>query len=101
MAVLFVLLVSGGAFLFLRRSAPSPDESDAWFADVTDEVGLNFVHDAGDLSKYQLPQIHGSGVALFDYDGDGLLDIYMLTAGGAGSRSINRLYRNLGNGTFK
>src|SRR5262249_22551745 len=60
-----------------------------------------FVHDAGDLSRYQLPQIHGSGVALFDFDGDGLLDVYLLTAGGPGSSSINRLYRNLGGGKFQ
>lgn len=81
-----------------------PERGDAgvvWFRDVTDEVGLDFVHDAGDLSRYQLPQIHGSGVALFDFDGDGRIDIYLLNAGGAGSASINRLYKNMPDGFFK
>jgi hypothetical protein len=72
-----------------------------WFADVTSQAGISFVHDAGDLRKYHMPQIHGSGVALFDFDGDGLLDIYLLTHGGPKSTSTNRLYRNLGDGTFK
>lgn len=80
----------------------APDKSDqAWFADVTDEMKLDFVHDVGDVSKYQLPQINGSGVAIFDFDGDGRLDLYLLTYGGPESKSINRLYRNMPDGTFK
>ena len=37
----------------------------------------------------------------FDFDGDGLLDIYLLTHGGPNSRSINRLFKNMGKGVFK
>src|SRR5262249_30527237 len=49
--------------------------------------------DAGEPSeKYFLPQIIGSGVALFDFDGDGLLDIYLIHNGGPGGAK-NRLYR--------
>src|SRR6266446_124931 len=71
-----------------------------WFADVTDEVGLDFVHDAGPLGSYFLPQIMGSGAALFDFNNDGLLDIYLLQNGGpAGPR--NRLYQQLSDGRFK
>lgn len=77
------------------------DGDQAWFADVTDEMGLDFVHDAGDVSKYQLPQIVGSGVAIFDFDGDGRPDIYLLSYGGPTSKSINRLYRNMPDGKFK
>jgi hypothetical protein len=78
-----------------------PDVEPAWFEDVTDTAGLDFVHDTGDLSKFQQPQIHGSGIALFDYDGDGWLDIYLLSYGGPDSRSTNRLYKNMRDGTFK
>jgi hypothetical protein len=82
-----------------------------WFADVTDKVGLDFVHDAGPLpadrpgkakgtSDYFMPQIIGSGAALFDFDNDGLLDIYFLQNGGPqGAR--NRLYKQLPDGTFR
>jgi hypothetical protein len=71
-----------------------------WFADMTDEMGLDFIHDAGPLGSYFLPQIMGSGAALFDFNNDGLLDIYLLQNGGpAGAR--NRLYQQLPDGRFK
>ena len=72
-----------------------------WFEDVTDSAGLDFVHDAGPVGDYFFPQIMGSGAALFDFDGDGLLDIYLLTNGGPQSTSTNRLYRNLGGAKFQ
>jgi hypothetical protein len=103
-AVLVLLLVGAAAFLWRPLSGDPLDaetDDEAWFADVTEESGVQFVHDAGELPKFQLPQIHGSGVALFDFDGDGLLDIYLLTHGGPNSKSINRLYKNLGSGAFK
>jgi hypothetical protein len=66
------------------ESLPAP-----WF----ESVGLDFIHDAGAPSNaYFLPQIIGSGAALFDYDGDGLLDIYLVQNAGPGSKSTNRLF---------
>ena len=69
--------------------------------DVTDKSGMDFVHDSGPLDDYFTPQIHGSGIALFDFDGDGRLDIYLLNNGGPNSRSTNRLFKNMPDGTFK
>jgi hypothetical protein len=104
-SVLLLSALAGGAVLLWLRPAGSPDagaaDTEPWFEDVTCKVGVHFVHDAGDLSKYQQPQIHGSGVALFDFDGDGRLDIYLLTFGGPDSRSTNRLYKNMPDGTFQ
>jgi enediyne biosynthesis protein E4 len=93
---------------------PSADGSagEPWFADVTDEVGLDFVHDSGPpplapeykqrgvWGGYFLPQIIGSGVALFDFNNDGLLDIYLLQNGGP-EGAKNRLFQQLPNGHFK
>src|SRR6476661_7416952 len=62
-----------------------PESGPAWFEDVTDKVGLNFVHDAGPTGGYSLPQVMGSGAAFLDYDGDGRLDIYLLQNGGPDS----------------
>jgi hypothetical protein len=63
----------------------------AWFEDVTDQLGLDFVHDPGPIEGFLMPQMVGSGAALFDADGDGKLDIYLLNNGGPnGAR--NRLY---------
>src|SRR5262245_40453455 len=94
------ILLLGGVLLLVRKPDTAADE-ETWFADVTEEMGLDFVHDAGDVTTYQLPQINGSGVALFDYDGDDRLDLYLLNAGGPGSSATNRLYKNLPNGTFQ
>jgi enediyne biosynthesis protein E4 len=72
-----------------------------WFRDWTAEKGLHFQHDAGPPpQQYFMPQMIGSGAALFDFDGDGRLDIYLLQNGGPkGSR--NRLYQQQDDGRFK
>jgi hypothetical protein len=63
-------------------------------------VGLAFVHDAGPLGDYFMPQIMGSGLALIDVDGDGLLDVYLLHHGGPAGKK-NQLFKQLPDGTFK
>ncbi|HKB36487.1 MAG TPA: VCBS repeat-containing protein, partial [Gemmataceae bacterium] len=88
---------------------PSPDDVEPveiekpdgppWFVDVTQEVGLDFVHDAGSQQRYDMPQILGSGAALFDCDGDGLLDIYLVNNGGP-KGAKNRLFRQQPDGKF-
>jgi hypothetical protein len=101
--LVFLVLVAGVVFIlkpFGGGVAPAVEEK-PWFIDVTDEVGLHFTHDVGDVGKWDLPQINGSGVAVFDFDGDGRLDLYFLNFGGPGSQSINRLYKNMPDGTFK
>src|SRR5438552_759995 len=96
-ALLGLLLLLGylGSGCDRSGSTVPPQEPDlpVWFADRTQESGLNFVHDAGPVGSYFLPQIMGSGAALFDFDGDGRLDIYLVQNGGPNSRSTNRLFR--------
>jgi hypothetical protein len=100
-----VLLFLGGgitALILLQPSpAPPPPAGAEWFKDVTDEWGLTFIHDAGKLDDYWMPRINGSGVAIFDCDGDDKLDVYFLNFGGSDSKSVNRLFRNLGGGKFQ
>ena len=71
------------------------------FRDVTREAGIAFVHQAAPEKKYIMESMSG-GVALLDFDNDGLLDIYLtnsLTVETAHDPSAARsvLYRNLGN----
>jgi hypothetical protein len=72
-----------------------------WFQDVAADTGLDFVHDPGPIdNRYFMPQIVGSGAALFDFDGDGLLDIYLINNGGPKGRA-NVLYQQVASGKFR
>src|SRR5690349_15364096 len=87
------LLLAGLLFVGCRKDVPTNPADDQslespFFEDVTAQRGLNFVHDAGPRN-YFMPQIVGSGVALFDYDQDGRLDIYLLHNAGPKSSSTN------------
>ena len=75
------------------------------FVEVAAESGLAFRHFNGAEGKYRLVETMGSGAALFDYDGDGNLDIFVANGCrlpvnehsiGAGGK----LFRNRGDGTF-
>ena len=83
---------------------PSKTENKAagpvWFEEVTAQSGLNFTHDAGTLGRFFMPETVGSGAALFDYDNDGRLDIYLIQNGGPKSASVNRLFHQGADGKF-
>lgn len=80
------------------------------FTDVASKWNVSFKHNACiNMEKRYFPETLGSGVAVFDYDGDGFEDLYFVNFNFVGpedkrrdSKSIqNVLYRNLGNGTFE
>jgi hypothetical protein len=106
LVLLIAVLVLGVLSLFWIPSRPQPDpqaqrtSGPAWFADVSDDFKLNFVHDAGPVGNYFMPQQVGSGAACFDFDNDGLLDLLLLQNGGSESTSTNRLYRQHPAGEF-
>ena len=56
------------------------------FHEVAAEAGVSFRLDNGSRGKRGLPEIMGGGVALFDADGDGRLDIYLCNGGPISSR---------------
>ena len=47
--------------------------------DVTDRTGITFRHSDGSSGKRYIVESVASGLATFDYDGDGLIDIYFLS----------------------
>ncbi len=56
------------------------------------ETGLHFVHNPSAKGQFALPEIIGSGAALFDYDGDGDLDAFLVQ--GSAEGGSHRLFRN-------
>jgi hypothetical protein len=80
-------------------------QSTAPFSDVTSQSGLDFVHVNGAEGGLLLPEVIGSGGALFDYDNDGDLDVFAVQGSrlsGPGTRAPgpdgelfgSRLFRN-------
>src|ERR1044072_3043765 len=48
------------------------------FKETAEQVGLKFQHYNGMTGKFYLPEITGSGGALFDFDNDGDLDVFLV-----------------------
>lgn len=76
-----------------------------WFPLAAQELemgpSLDFLHVAGTPEKRYIVETMGSGVALFDYDEDGDLDIYLVNAGTLEDAGYpNRLFRNEGEWRF-
>ncbi len=105
-----IAILSGVTILGLAPEGPLPGK----FEDITQAAGVRFLHKASPTSKKYLPETMGSGVALFDYDNDGLLDLYLVngaliddpTPAGTipqknGPQYSNRLYHQKKDGTFE
>lgn len=86
------------------RSKPSGLPWPSRFISVAKQAGLKapVVYGQPDRVDYIVESM-GSGLAFFDYDNDGWIDILVLSGtrfGGAPEGATNRLYRNNRNGTF-
>jgi len=107
--------LSGWLFAtFLVVPLSSEAQSPLRFTDVTTSAGIDFVHTIGDDTMSNIVESSGVGCALFDADGDGDLDVYLvsgmhlpgLSDPAAADRETlqrasDRLYRNRGNGSFE
>jgi hypothetical protein len=95
-------------------AAPSSGATPGLFVDITQKSGVNFRYQASHTSKKYLIETMGPGVALFDYDNDGRLDIFLVNGAPlddptplgtipkkSGSMSWNRLYHQKADGTFE
>jgi enediyne biosynthesis protein E4 len=92
-----------------RPSSQPQNATDAGpirFEEIAAKAGLNYITATASTENKNQPQTMVGGVALFDYDGDGYLDVYLV--GGASIPSLikdspvywNRLFHNNRDGTF-
>jgi len=111
---LLLLLFTIPAFSQQPKPSQSGSPIPGKFTDITASAGVHFKHMASHTSRKYLIETMGSGVALFDYDNDGRLDIFVVNGapltdpmpkGGipqkSGAGSWNRLYHQKSDGTFE
>lgn len=92
-----------------RRAAPVVDLPPVTFRDVTEESGIDFVHECGAYGDKLLPETMGGGCAVLDYDGDGDSDLLLVNSSrwpfdprpAAETAATMALYQNDGQGNFR
>jgi hypothetical protein len=111
---LVILLFSPAALAQTPPTQPeSPASSPIRFEDATASSGINFTHSIGAEKLGSLLEGTGAGCVWFDYNNDGLPDLFVLSGRPLGDdmhpyplknppavAPHNHLYRNNGDGTF-
>ena len=98
-------VVSAATIVAACAATVATQQPSILFRDITAEAGVAFQHHAAPEKKYIVESMSG-GVALFDFDNDGLIDIYFvdsLTVDTAKDHKAARsaLYKNRGKGQFE
>ena len=112
--VCFAAVLGAALFLAFRALVPerargpiSPGETSGpiTFRDVTPETGITYRHTDGSSGRRYIIEAMSAGLALFDYNGDGYIDVYFLSGAPLLGSDVdvpptNTLYRNEGNWKF-
>lgn len=97
-------ILLGVALLAGQARAQELVRSPIRLTDMTSRCGVTFRHTDGGTGERYIIESVVAGLALFDYNGDGYLDIYFLNGAPRGATELERprnaLYRNNGDWTF-
>ncbi|MHC5185038.1 MAG: CRTAC1 family protein [Planctomycetota bacterium] len=102
---LMPLFIATTLLIAMRMVSAGDSKAPIILKDVTDETGISFRHVDGSSGNLYIMETVSAGLALFDYDNDGDIDIYFLNGAalkGAAYKNPprNALYRNDGNFRF-
>ena len=98
------------SFALVGLLAPGLGLAGPHFVDQTEAAGIDFLHRHGGTGEKYMCETMGGGVAFFDMEGDGDLDLLFIQSGpvpgaeleGKGRDAFpNRLYENQGEGRFR
>jgi hypothetical protein len=83
-----------------------PEDDDPRFHERSRELGIDFVYEHFGTGEKYMPENMAPGVLMLDYDGDGLLDIYLMQGAPIGPENppgtvTNRLFRQTLDGRFE
>jgi hypothetical protein len=112
--LLLALLTAAGPFPLGPKPRDPAKPFPGKFVDLASALGVHFRYISSHTPKHYLPETMGAGVALFDYDNDGRLDIFLVngapladpTPKGSvpqktGPQYWNRLFHQKQDGTFE
>jgi hypothetical protein len=97
--------ILGVGLAFMAAGCAAASASGIVLSDVTDQVGLKFKHTDGGSGERYIVETVSAGLALFDYDNDGDVDLYFLNGAPLRGTKVaaapgNALYRNDGGWKF-
>ena len=97
-------------FLICIPAVLSAQKKNVMFTDITRQSGIDFKYTIGDYSYVNILESSGSGITVFDYNNDQLMDLYLMNGtwlegisdpeGKVFKNTPDKLYKNNGNGTF-
>lgn len=100
----------GCFFLICLPVVLSAQKKSVVFTDITRQAGIDFKYTFGDHSYENILESSGSGITVFDFNNDRLMDLYMMNGtylegisdaeGKVFKDTRDKLYKNNGNGTF-